>query len=562
MTAERTVRLHFEVSARLAGTHRNLSAVRSDGPVLWVAGDETATIERLVADAPDEPHRFAQQASFRLADFVPLPVAGEGDAADEADIEGLARHGGFLWAVGSHSLRRKQVEDRHGGEQALRRLARVTGQPNRQVLVRLPVGLVDGLPTVVRELEEDGMRHCAASFGLHGTDLREVLAGDEHLGPFLPLPGKDNGLDVEGIAVTGPRVYLGLRGPVLRGWAVVLELRPEVDPGAPERLVLTPFDDGRPYRKHVLHLHGLGVRDLCPDGEDLLVLAGPTMELDGPVHVFRWHGALVADAPQVVRGELLTRELDLPSGEGCDHAEGIGVLGPAGSRRLLVVHDSPSPARLGDDGSVLADVVRLPGAPLGSAHDRGGVLTDPAGDTGGSGPAAAGVHLREITDDNRAAVRALRVRGRQKRFVSSVSRSLRDAARAPRARPWFRAVYDGDEPVGFVMLAWKPRKGPYRGRHFLWRLLVDKRHQGRGIGRAVLTQLVELVRADGGTELLTSFEPGKSGPWPFYQGFGFQPTGELDDGEIVLRLALPPQGSDPGPIPSRGSARTRGTPGR
>ena len=135
----------------MAGTHSNLSAVRSDEAALWVAGDETATIERLIADAADEPRRYARQASFRLADFVQLPAAGE-DAQDEADIEGLARHGRFLWAVGSHSLRRKQVTAGHSSEKALRRLAEVTGQPNRQILVRLPVGVVDGLPTVVREL--------------------------------------------------------------------------------------------------------------------------------------------------------------------------------------------------------------------------------------------------------------------------------------------------------------------------------------------------------------------------------------------------------------------------
>jgi GNAT superfamily N-acetyltransferase len=160
-------------------------------------------------------------------------------------------------------------------------------------------------------------------------------------------------------------------------------------------------------------------------------------------------------------------------------------------------------------------------------------------------PTPPGVHLREITDDNREAVRALRVRGRQERFVASVSRSLRHAAEAPKARPWYRAVYCGEEPVGFVMLAWKPRQGPYRGRHFLWRLLIDKRYQRRGIGRAVLTQIVDLVRADGGTELLTSYEPGKGEPWPFYQRFGFEPTGDTDDGEIVLRLPLPARTPSP-----------------
>lgn len=356
---ERTVQLCFGDEARATETHTNLSAVRSDGAVLWVAGDETATIERLVADDPIVPRRYDRQTSFRLADLVDLPGA---DADEEADIEGLARQGNFLWAVGSHSLRRRQIKSKHSGDKAFRRLGTVTGQANRQLLARIPVGDVDGLPTLVPELTVDGVSHRAAAFGAHGTDLRRLLADDEHLAPFLPVPGKDNGLDVEGIAVAGDRVYLGLRGPVLRGWAVVLELRPDVNPGAPDQLTLRPFDDGRAYRKHLLRLDGLGVRDLCPHGPDLLVLAGPTMDLDGPVRVFRWHGAHATEAPQVVRDELLTRELELTYGEGDDHAEGIGLLG---EHHLLVVHDSPSSDRLDSHGCVTADVVRLPAPPGG-----------------------------------------------------------------------------------------------------------------------------------------------------------------------------------------------------
>lgn len=119
--------------------------------------------------------------------------------------------------------------------------------------------------------------------------------------------------------------------------------------------------------------------------------------------------------------------------------------------------------------------------------------------------------------------------------------SLKQAAQHPEANPWYRAVYIGDEPVGFVMLSWKPSAGPYTGRHFIWRLLVDKHHQGRGIGREILTQIAALVREDGATELLTSYDPGDGEPLPFYQKFGFEPTGEIDDGEIVLRIAFPSQ---------------------
>jgi hypothetical protein len=356
MTVERTVRLRFEHASRDAATHTNLSAVRSDGRVLWIAGDETSTVERLVADDADEPGEYGRQSTFRLADLVELPGA---DADAEADIEGLARSGDFLWAVGSHSLRRKQIKERHAGAKAMKRLARVEGQDNRQVLLRLPIAEVDGLPTPVRELVVDGVKHHAAV--LSGRDnVRELLRDDPHLAPFLPIPGKDNGLDIEGMAVRADRVYLGLRGPVLRGWAFVLELHPYADAADPGRLRLRAFDDGLPYRKHVLDLDGLGVRDLCPAGDDLLVLAGPTMDLDGPVRVYRWHNAAQLREPEVVRGDMLTRELELTYGEGDDHAEGLAVLGPPDDGRLLVVYDSPAAARLTADGAVIADVVRLP----------------------------------------------------------------------------------------------------------------------------------------------------------------------------------------------------------
>jgi hypothetical protein len=354
MSVDYTVRLRFGDDSRAAATHTNLSAVRLDGNVLWIAGDETATVERLLADHPEKATEFGEEATFRLADFVDLP--GD-DADEEADVEGLARSGGFLWAVGSHSLRRKQIKDRHEGAKALKRLARTEGQGNRQLLVRLPIAEVGGVPTPVREVAVGGVRHRAAALGRR-DDLRALLSDDEHLGPFLPIPGKDNGLDIEGIAVRDDRVYLGLRGPVLRGWAFMLELRPYVDDDDPDRLRLREFDDGLPYRKHVLDLDGLGVRDLCPAGDDLLILAGPTMDLDGPVRIYRWHGASRTEQPSIVRGASLTREIELTYGEGDDHAEGLSLLG---DDRVLVVYDSPAAARLTEDGAVIADVLLLPG---------------------------------------------------------------------------------------------------------------------------------------------------------------------------------------------------------
>ena len=149
--------------------------------------------------------------------------------------------------------------------------------------------------------------------------------------------------------------------------------------------------------------------------------------------------------------------------------------------------------------------------------------------------------LAEITPDLADAVRALRVAAGQERFVSTVAESLAEAEKAPEAKPWPRALLLGGEPVGFVMLGWdvEPVDGLH-GPYFLWKLLVDERHQRRGLGRAAVELVCRDVIAAGGRDLITSCVPGEGSPQPFYEGLGFAPTGELDDGEVVLRLRLDP----------------------
>jgi GNAT superfamily N-acetyltransferase len=151
------------------------------------------------------------------------------------------------------------------------------------------------------------------------------------------------------------------------------------------------------------------------------------------------------------------------------------------------------------------------------------------------------ITLREITEDDADSVRALRLGPGQERFVSSVVDSLAEADEHPEGNPWFRAVYDDDLPVGFVMLSWdvEPQPPDIHGPWFLWKLLVDHRHQGKGYGREVVRQVVDLVRSQGATELFTSFVPGDGGPAGFYAKLGFVPTGERDSqGEIILRRDL------------------------
>ena len=152
------------------------------------------------------------------------------------------------------------------------------------------------------------------------------------------------------------------------------------------------------------------------------------------------------------------------------------------------------------------------------------------------------VTLRELSDAVRYDVLALRLAPGQERFVSSVAESLQEAEEFPKANPWFRAIYAGDIPVGFVMVSWNcvPEPPEIIGPWFLWRLIIDERHQHRGYGRDAVALVADLIREAGADYLLTSYFPeGEGNPGPFYEGLGFVPTGEVDDnGEIILRLDL------------------------
>lgn len=163
----------------------------------------------------------------------------------------------------------------------------------------------------------------------------------------------------------------------------------------------------------------------------------------------------------------------------------------------------------------------------------------------------AAVELRDVvTDADRAAALAVQAAPGQDQFVASVEQSFADAVEHAEACARYWTVNDGEHVVGFAMisdgipqetLAADPTLvGPY----YLWRLLIDERHQRRGYGTATLDAVVAYVRArPGATELLTSYSEGEGNPRPFYERYGFVATDRVVDDERVLRLPLQAGGS-------------------
>ena len=344
-----------------------LSAVVQIGPSLWLANDETTGLERLVlqVNPADGSVAYAQHVRFPLQNFLSLPVPPEAGAedGDEIDIEGLAFSSQYLWLVGSHSLKRKKVKASKSASENSKRLQTVSRDDNRFLLARIPVNVATAIPGLERTLDLNGQSLQAAQLAPapEGNVLMQALAADPHLQDFLVIPGKDNGFDIEGLAVVGERLLVGLRGPVLRGWAILLELETVLDAKDPTRLQLKPMEaDGQLYRKHFLQLGGLGIRELCVQGNDLLIMAGPSMDLDGPVHIYRWEGGARPAEASVVKAEQLQHVIAVPYGQGDDHAEGMCLYQTvAGEVHLLLVYDSASPQRKQGDDTVLADLFTL-----------------------------------------------------------------------------------------------------------------------------------------------------------------------------------------------------------
>jgi hypothetical protein len=331
---------------------KELSAVARVGDCLFLACDEAAGLERLTK-ARDG--RYAAHRHIPLGEFFDLP----GGPEEEMDIEGLAAADGYLWIVGSHALKRKKPDADDGdGAEALARMERVARERNRFFLGRLPLEeATTGVFTPRARVAERGA--ACLRLGGPGGGLARWLRKDPHLGSFLKVPAKENGLDIEGIAARGERVWLGLRGPVLDGHAVVLDLalkEPKRGRLKPRRIGAAA---GRRYRKHLLDTGGLGVRGLRLDGGDLLLLVGPTMALEGTAHVLRWRGAALDEAEGLVPAGRLELVADLPYRREADHPEGLELWPDAGRGAFLVVYDAPGPGQVSEDKrAVRADILR------------------------------------------------------------------------------------------------------------------------------------------------------------------------------------------------------------
>ncbi|RWP54411.1 DUF3616 domain-containing protein, partial [Mesorhizobium sp.] len=236
---------------------QNLSGVAADGRFLWTVSDEGRTFERL--EAQGEAYELSCQ--YRIDELIAdWPGAQEGKGGAELDLEAVDFAQGALWLCGSHCHVRLASDD--DDKDLLR--SKIRARPSRHLLAR--IALKDNASRL-------GKVKVAPRKGV--GSIRGVLAGDAYLKPFLDLPSKENGLDIEGLVVTENEVLLGLRGPRLDNSAVVVHLR--LNKG----LVV------KSYRLSFLDLGSLAIRDLSRNGSVIFIIAGPVGDAMEPFRLYR-----------------------------------------------------------------------------------------------------------------------------------------------------------------------------------------------------------------------------------------------------------------------------------
>ena len=141
------------------------------------------------------------------------------------------------------------------------------------------------------------------------------------------------------------------------------------------------------------------------------------------------------------------------------------------------------------------------------------------------------VTLCPVGGENWFAVTQLRVKPEQRGVVADNSFSLAQAAYMPRLYP--TAVLCDGTLVGFALYGWD---ADYPG-WSVYRLMVDAEWQGRGIGKQALARIISIVKQQPDAPCLyISAEPENDVALALYETMGFVRTGEVVEGEVVLKM--------------------------
>jgi hypothetical protein len=288
----------------------DLSAIGRLGDYLLVGADE--------GTGPNGDVNIIQVLSMQADDqYVVIDdivlFTGDKENGKELDIEGIAVEDNYIYVIGSHSSKRKTVEPDKSYKKNRKTFnhKRIDDETNRDWLYRLQVN------AQMQVTEKKAIT------------LRDIIQKHKVLKTFRRIPSKENGIDIEGIAVVNDWIYVGFRGPVFRNnYVPVLKFKID-DPENTASLLLVNFGGG-------------GIRDMAKVADGFLIISGPVGDGPGAYSVHHWDGRDMIPGKKRKQAEIgkmiKLGEIDPPNG---GKAEGILVIDESdkGSYKFMVIFD-------------------------------------------------------------------------------------------------------------------------------------------------------------------------------------------------------------------------------
>jgi hypothetical protein len=270
--------------------NKNISAIEVVGDLLIVGADEGNKIKILKYNGK----AYEVERNISLSNDK------------EIDIEGIACEDSIVYVVGSHSYKREKIDSDQSYEQNQKTMETVLPDSQRDRLFRFDF---------------------SADSVIEQTSLRSIINSNHILKLFSKVPSKENGVDIEGIAVRNGLLYVGCRGPVLRdNWVPILKCQ--------FAKLITQAD------LVFVNLGGRGIRDLTRVTNGFLILAGPVGDGPGSYQTYFWDGE---DCLPGIRSSGKIGQIELLGEIPVDKnakAEGIALLKESNSDyEVLIVFD-------------------------------------------------------------------------------------------------------------------------------------------------------------------------------------------------------------------------------
>ncbi|MDA9414079.1 hypothetical protein XH81_04265 [Bradyrhizobium sp. CCBAU 25360] len=309
---------HWKVHQKLLGKPKDVQPDTMDKAkdVSGIACDTTSGFPRVCLLVDDESQGtqvvIVRDGDLVAGPFIRLMYDTWDDKPLELDAEAVAYADGSFYVIGSHGRPRHHPEDakkeakNRAKAAATRRIFRIRFA--RDAIDR-ETGNLSGAVEIIPSIE-----------------LARLIPREPELTAAFDRELADNGLTIEGLAVRGGQLYLGMRGPVVSntpasdcevdGTAAVLVVPIEtVFTGGSDQTNFKHVDLGRDT-----HQRTRGIRDMAPYDGAFLMLAGPVNDPPdgtpipkGDYSIYRWDGhsrkaTLLADLggfPEKVKPEAL-----------------------------------------------------------------------------------------------------------------------------------------------------------------------------------------------------------------------------------------------------------------